>query len=550
MLRVGHERLSVSTHRNALRLAAAGAAIAAVLLGVAAQSLSAASALSPGAKTTTIVLSVSTSSPTTPISPLIYGLNLSASDPGTKSVVSATRPGLLRLGGNRFTAYNWENNDSNAGSDYFFHNDGYLDNSTAPADAILPTVNLAAANHFGVIVTVPIADFVSANRCGCNVQNDANHLNVDFNQNVANSPGATPLTPDTSDHVVYQDQFVSYLKRAVANATILFSLDNEPDLWSSSHHEVHPLATTYSELLSRDIAYATMIKRVWPSAQVIGPANYGWDGMVSLQGAPDSAAKGDFLTWWLKQVHAANVAAKKTLIDQLDVHWYPEATGAGVRITGTETSAAIVAAREQAPRSLWDSHYVEKSWITNSGSGPLHLITRLQQKIANNDPGAGLDISEWNYGAGQSISGAIASADVLGIFGRYGVHAAANWPLNANEDFTQAAFSMYRNYDGHGGHFGDLEQKASTTSPITSSIYASTLKAQSGFESIIIINKSLTSSNFHLVLSGSRTFSTAISYRLSSAGSVVHQVATLHATTANRFTVSLPAQSIEMLSLR
>ena len=31
---------------------------------------------------------------------------------------------LARVGGNRWTAYNWENNASNAGSDWFFQNDG------------------------------------------------------------------------------------------------------------------------------------------------------------------------------------------------------------------------------------------------------------------------------------------------------------------------------------------------------------------------------------------------------------------------------------------
>ena len=51
-----------------------------------------------------------------PISRFIYGVNESLD--GNYSAGTATR-----LGGNRWTAYNWENNASNAGSDWYFQND-------------------------------------------------------------------------------------------------------------------------------------------------------------------------------------------------------------------------------------------------------------------------------------------------------------------------------------------------------------------------------------------------------------------------------------------
>jgi len=40
------------------------------------------------------------------------------------------------------------------------------------------------------------------------------------------------------------------------------------------------------------------------------------------------------------------------LVDVLDMHWYPEASGGGIRITGSDTSEAVVAARLQAPWSI------------------------------------------------------------------------------------------------------------------------------------------------------------------------------------------------------
>src|SRR5262249_55036757 len=55
------------------------------------------------------------------ISPFVYGYNAGSA--------ASAPPGAtwLRLGGNRWTAYNWTNNYSNAGSDYGpYHNDNLM----------------------------------------------------------------------------------------------------------------------------------------------------------------------------------------------------------------------------------------------------------------------------------------------------------------------------------------------------------------------------------------------------------------------------------------
>jgi len=55
------------------------------------------------------------------ISPYIYGSNSSV-------ITSRT---LDRAGGNRWTGYNWENNASNAGADWYHHSDYLLTNGLA-----------------------------------------------------------------------------------------------------------------------------------------------------------------------------------------------------------------------------------------------------------------------------------------------------------------------------------------------------------------------------------------------------------------------------------
>src|SRR5437870_1422069 len=68
---------------------------------------------------------------TKPISPYIYGINFYSGNTGAPPLLT-----LDRAGGNRWTAYNWETNASNAGSDYIYNNDNYLSSSTVPAEAL------------------------------------------------------------------------------------------------------------------------------------------------------------------------------------------------------------------------------------------------------------------------------------------------------------------------------------------------------------------------------------------------------------------------------
>src|SRR3954470_883506 len=70
-----------------------------------------------------VTFDVSTDVDAHAISPLIYGTSAPTSP-------SDNRYGLLRSGGNRMTAYNWETNASNAGKDYQYQNDNHLSGST------------------------------------------------------------------------------------------------------------------------------------------------------------------------------------------------------------------------------------------------------------------------------------------------------------------------------------------------------------------------------------------------------------------------------------
>ena len=282
---------------------------------------------------------------------------------------------------------------------------------------------------------------------------------------------------------------------------------------------------------------------------VFGPVNYGYAGFMNLQAASDAMGR-DFIDFYLDAMSDAEDTAGRRLVDVLDVHWYPEAQGGGVRITGDETGDAIATARMQAPRSLWDASYTETSWITGCCSdGAIRLIPRLQDKIDAHYPGTGIAITEYNYGAAGHISGGVAQADVLGIFGREGVFAAMWWQLSAERAFVDGAFEMFRDFDGAGSRFGDTSISATTSDVARVSVYASVDAATSGRMVVVAINRSSQALSAGIRIAHTRQFSSARVFRLTAASPSPAADGTVTLSLTNALTVMLPARSVTTLEL-
>ena len=246
-----------------------------------------------------------------------------------------------------------------------------------------------------------------------------------FKQNKPTKGSAFTLTPDTSDAYVYQDEFVNWVKTNYGVERVIFSLDNEPELWSGTHAEVHPTPVTYTELVQRNTEYAAAVKAAWPTAEVSGFVSYGWLGYLYLQ---ESSTSSDVKN--VRPVHpvlsrsdeGGQQTAGHRLVDYLDLHWYPETyvsdnymNQSSTRITDqVDPSPQIQAARLQATRSLWDPSYNENNWVAQGIPGPIMLIPRLKAEIAAHYPGTKLAFTEYGFGGGHDISGGVAEADVLG----------------------------------------------------------------------------------------------------------------------------------------
>jgi hypothetical protein len=115
------------------------------------------------AQTPTIHISVN--GPRTPISPYIYGANDWCNITGVPFTSS-------RSGGNRLTAYNWETNASNAGSDYIHNSDNYMVKDFSSADQKTPGRvvenfhKVYKARNQYTLATVPAAGYVAADMRG------------------------------------------------------------------------------------------------------------------------------------------------------------------------------------------------------------------------------------------------------------------------------------------------------------------------------------------------------------------------------------------------
>lgn len=485
------------------------------------------------------------------ISPYIYGAN---------QVNWASRSRglrLTRLGGNRWTAYNWETNASNAGSDYYHQNDNFLGGGDVPGEAVRPWVAAAHAAGASIVVTVPIAGYVSADKGpGGDVNQTPDWLNARFHRSLPSKGRSFAYPPDTGDRVVYQDEFVAWLEASFPTVrndparTIFYCLDNEPDLWSHTHARIRPTGNpTFDEMVERTTAFAAAIKTAAPGALVFGPVSYGWQGFVALQNAPDRNGR-DFLDFYLASLRAAEAQQGRRLLDVLDLHWYPEARGGTIRITDANNSAEVVAARVQAPRSLWDPGYSENSWISiDARVGAIRLLPRMREKVANHYPGTRLAITEYNYGGGDHISGALAQADALGIFGREDVFAAALWDLGNTSRFIDGAFAAYCNYDGSGGRFGDTSIEASTTDVVTTSVYASVDAARDDRLVLVAINKADAAAVADVLITHGVDLARGQTWRLTAASPSPAPGPSLTATARNAFRLELPAASVTVAAL-
>jgi hypothetical protein len=454
---------------------------------------------------TTVTVTVNPSS-RHPISAYIYGINFATKIDGLPTALT-----LDRSGGNRWTAYNWETNASNAGSDYQYQNDTYLGGGKEPGAAVSALIADDQKSGWASIVTVQMQGLVAGDVSGpVNVANPpdrARFKKVVFEKKTVSKEPFT-VKPSVSDEYVFTDEFLWALDQRFRGQNIFgpkpstqpvfVSLDNEPELWNHTHLEIQgKTGITADSYIAKTVSLATALKKQFPDLLIFGPVHYGFMGMYSWFGETGATPSGSnwFSDKYLMALKAASTAFGRPLVDVYDFHWYPEATdAAGARVNSLMSSTLTddqVQAIVQSPRSLWDKTYKERSWITKDIIGqPIDLLDRLRSRIDAENPGMKLALTEYNNGGGQHIAGTIAQADNLGVFGVHALFAATMWPLSSKEPYSLAGFRAYRNFDGANHNFGDTSVQAISSNVGNVAVYISTDTTRPGRVVMVAINRS------------------------------------------------------------
>ena len=447
-----------------------------------------------------------------PISPYIYGLAY-GDDADYLSGAGIT---VNRWGGNARSKYNWKNGATNIGLDWYFENVNAHTRAFGPAEAFACTNSAAGCCS---LLTLPLLDWVAKDTSSYSfpvskygAQDSVDTWKPDAGNGVQ---GGTNLVADPTDayvparafrragdpeNCVYQDEWLRSLKAKfgpmVSDAITFVAMDNEMDIWSSTHRDVHPDPVTYDEVYGKFIEYASMVRSNWPNARITGPVSTGWWYFWNSQaGLDDKAAHGDqdFLPWFLVQVQVHDAQTGVRTLDVLDIHYYP--TGVFNDSVDSETQAR----RLRTSRSFWDPTYQDEGWVgsnvdatqTQSNRFCVMLIPRMQQLIGDFYPGTKLGLTEWNMGGEGHISGALAVADSLGIFGREDLYLSTYWASPDADSCVYQVFKLYGNYDGNGSRFAPLS--VSTVSSDQSELGAYAAVSTDGAEmTLICINKNPT----------------------------------------------------------
>ena len=499
-----------------------------------------------------------------PISPLIYGIN-EWSDNGLMSLM---RIPVLRWGGDDATSYNWQTSIKNNTGDnpWCYENYGVSPDFDASHEANL----MAGTVSLG---TIPLMNWSpkAIGECSFSVakygaQKSTNPDNPDCGNGilangnqVANDPNDAYVPVTTSFAQQWVAHIMSSFGPANAGGVRLWSMDNEPEWWHGNHSDVYPQSASYDDMLARNIKWAAAVKAVDPTALITGPVPAGWSGMLFSRVDMDSGwSKAPYQYWdnptdqnahgglpWIPYYLTQMSQQPTRLLDYLDVHAYISPSG----LSGSQGDSTMETLRMTSTRALWDPNYQVPGggfWDATGAEVAPQLIPRMHGWVNQYYPGTKLAITEYSWGATNVITGAVAQADILGIFGAYGLDLGTLWGQPATTDPGAFAFKIFLNYDGNGSQFGGTGVSASTSDPDTLSIYAAQ-RVDSAL-TVLVLNKTTGDMSDTISLANFTPAGTAQvwQYGQTNLAGIVRQTSDINVS-GNSLTATFPAYSMTLL---
>jgi Glycoside hydrolase family 44 len=449
------------------------------------------------------------------INPAIYGVAFNALTEESQTSQFSMGATSRRWGGDPTSRFNWENGNAwNPGHNWYWRNlpvlnkgnawqTFFTNNAKAKMSSALTIPLLGWVAKDTTSYSFPVSTRGAQQQTAPDLPDAGNGVSSD-GALVSSPPPSQTSQPSTAEWDAKWIQQIRSGGFTNGSPLEMVILDNEPDLWSDSHRDIRTEPSTYDELLSKGVAYATAVRAVDSKVKIAGPASWGWwgyfysgaDAKAGFGAKPDRRAHGDkpFLEWYLTEMAKAEKNSGKRLLDIVDVHYYP--SGQGVYDgQGGKTDTATNELRVRSTRGLWDRSYTDEGWV----KAPVSLLPRLQDIVTRTKPGIGISIGEYNFSGENHISGAIAQAEALGRFGEYGLTSAYLWTHPAVNTPQYWGFRAFRNYDNNGSTFGAFTARSVVSGSGTAelSVFASTDPGPSGGSSavpgrktIVMVNRS------------------------------------------------------------
>ncbi len=414
-----------------------------------------------------------------PISPYVYG----GAYPQNASTITDSGLSVVRWGGNATSTYNWQLQTDNADNDWYFEDFNYTEIGDSDSAKFIQDVKTAGANPLMTMVMLPWVAQSAENNNGhwsFSVAKYGAQCSVDpYNSDAGDglkTDCATELTADPNDAYVplldqpgssdpagsvYRNQWAAALATAFGNAPHFYDMDNEIDIWGSTHFDIHPNPSAYNELRDTYLTEARGLKTWDPAAIRLGPVSCCWWFYWNGANNNDKAAHGgvDFLPWWLNEVYWQDQIAGTRSLDVFDIHAYPDTPNTSGFTTAQKQALAV-----RIYRDYWDPTYVSESssinqpWATQiqpNRTIPFR-IPRMRALVNTIYPGTPLSITEWSAEivSAADFSTALGDADAYGILGRERVYLASRWtaPNPANPNYL--TLKLFTNYDGAHHGFG------------------------------------------------------------------------------------------------
>jgi len=461
------------------------------------------------------------------ISPYVYG----GSYPQSASTVTDSGLSVVRWGGNATSTYNWQNHTYNADNDYYFEDftsQGFNSGADSDSTAFVQDVIAAGSNPIMTMVMLPwvakSAETAPPNpnyhwsfsaskygtQCHIDPYNSDAGDGIVFSSTCDISPtyltasptdAYVPLLDDHSDSCtagttcVYRSDWAAALATAFGNNNPHFyDMDNEIDIWGSTHRDIHPSPSGYQELRDTYLSEARSLKAWDAQAIRLGPVSCCWYFYWNGANGSDKAAHAglDFLPWWLNEVYWQDQIAGTKSLDVFDIHAYPDRP--------TEPTLSLQQAlATRIYRDYWDPTYVSESkdinqpYVTQIQPNKTipFRIPRMRAMLNMIYPGVPLSITEWSaeFAGAADFSTALGDADAYGIIGRERVYLASRWEAPNPSNPNYQTLKLFTNYDGQ--HHGFAPISVSATNDASANLFSSFAAVNGAGTSmtLLIVNK-------------------------------------------------------------